>query len=428
MEKIRLVLSNLLMAMVLMPLLTGSNPYARDAYERTRGFTRSIEFDYVTWMLDALMLKNAQTALDAPRYLNDTQQGRVVEQYIALVRQIDELSNKIEEIYTDPDISDPAEKSADLLVKQKELNLQRSKLGTLAESVFQQQVGAVLVDMGLSAAGQPIPSVLYRVTPLPLALIVSPRRVIKQDANISLQAGMTLDEIVRLEKSVEKSQDVSALVVEIGGVGVYPTMIMSTTDLNWLAEVVSHEWTHNYLTLRPLGVNYETSPELRTMNETTAAIAGREIGREIIRRFYPARLPPEPTPAPTRQPGLPTLTPTTKPTARPGPPPFSFQTAMHDTRVQADKLLSEGRITEAEDYMEERRKYIWENGYQIRRLNQAYFAFNGAYADTPGGAAGRDPVGPAVRALRQQCGSLAEFINRISWMVSFETLKRSVPQ
>jgi hypothetical protein len=75
--------------------------------------------------------------------------------------------------------------------------------------------------------------------------------------------------------------------------------------------------------------------------------------------------------------------------------------------------------------MEQRRIFFWENGYHIRKLNQAYFAFHGAYADEPGGAAGEDPVGAAVRALRAQSPSLAAFLNRISWMTSFEQLQRA---
>ncbi|HBY08152.1 MAG TPA: hypothetical protein DEH22_10340 [Chloroflexi bacterium] len=60
-------------------------------------------------------------------------------------------------------------------------------------------------------------------------------------------------------------------------------------------------------------------------------------------------------------------------------------------------------------------------------MNQAFFAFHGAYADMPGGAAGaQDPVGPAVRALRAQSGSLVEFIRRISWMWKFEQLQAAV--
>ena len=76
--------------------------------------------------------------------------------------------------------------------------------------------------------------------------------------------------------------------------------------------------------------------------------------------------------------------------------------------------------------MEARRRVFVENGYILRKLNQAYFAFYGAYADVPGGAAGEDPVGPAVRALRAQSDSLADFVNRIAWMTSFEQLQQAV--
>ena len=95
-------------------------------------------------------------------------------------------------------------------------------------------------------------------------------------------------------------------------------------------------------------------------------------------------------------------------------------------RGKTDKLLAEGKIKEAEAYMEARREIFWQNGYAIRKLNQAYFAFYGAYADVPGGAAGEDPVGPAVRALRAQSASLADFVKRISWMTSFQELQAAV--
>jgi hypothetical protein len=70
--------------------------------------------------------------------------------------------------------------------------------------------------------------------------------------------------------------------------------------------------------------------------------------------------------------------------------------------------------------------FLWEHGYHIRKLNQAYFAFYGAYADQPGGEAGQDPVGAAVRLLREKSTSLAGFINRMAWMWNFEQLKKAV--
>jgi hypothetical protein len=78
--------------------------------------------------------------------------------------------------------------------------------------------------------------------------------------------------------------------------------------------------------------------------------------------------------------------------------------------------------------MEARRQIFWENGFLIRKLNQAFFAFNGAYADVPGGAAGEDPVGPAVRTLREQSASLKDFINTIGRMTSFKQLQESIQQ
>lgn len=99
---------------------------------------------------------------------------------------------------------------------------------------------------------------------------------------------------------------------------------------------------------------------------------------------------------------------------------------MHETRINVDAMLAEGKIEEAEAYMEERRLIFLQNGYLLRKINQAYFAFYGAYADTPGGAAGEDPVGPAVRKLREQSESLASFVKKISWMWSFEQLQKEV--
>ena len=212
-------------------------------------------------------------------------------------------------------------------------------------------------------------------------------------------------------------------VVPIGGVGVYPTMVMETTDLRWTLDTIAHEWTHNYLNLRPLGLNYSTTPELRTMNETTASIAGNEIGAYVLQKYFPELAPAGSEP----KPGVISFHEATLPSnAQDDPAPFDFRAEMHETRVTADEMLAEGNIEEAEAYMEQRRQVVLQNGYLLRKLNQAYFAFHGAYADSPGGAAGEDPVGPAVRALREQSTSLADFINRISWMTSFEQLQQAL--
>ena len=289
----------------------------------------------------------------------------------------------------------------------------------------------ILAELGLTAVGQPVPNVWYHSTRLPMALIVSPRDRIEQTANISVDTNLTVDQQAQLEDNVDEKLDSSSLVVNIGGVGVYPTMVMRTTDLNWMLSTIAHEWIHNYLTLRPLGLSYNETPELRTMNETTASIAGDEIGVLVIERFYPERmaaLQPDPHEEDASSPSLSLISfPFEHPT--PGDflrPPFNFRAQMHETRITTDALLAEGKIEEAEAYMEERRHVFLQNGYLLRKINQAYFAFYGAYADSPGGAAGEDPVGPAVRALREKSESLADFVNTISWMWKFEQLQKAV--
>lgn len=400
-------------------LLAYSTMPPGDQLEQARTFTRQIEFDYVTWTLNTLGLKIREGALGTQSYLADQETDRqVVLDYLAIVDRIQRAEGRLNDFYADPEVANPD--SASQLVRSQltEMYAQRDQLAPLAEAVLQSQVTATVADLDLTYGGQPIPPVLYHTTPLPTALIISPRDVIRQDHNISLPPDMTADARTALEGQVDEALDVSSLVVNVGGIGLYPTMVMQSTSMNWLAEVISHEWIHNFLTLRPLGVNYLSSPELRTMNETTASIAGKEIGRAVIEHYYPEMAPPPspPDPPPAPESGEPP----------PDPPPFDFRAEMHATRVTADELLAEGKIEEAEEYMETHRQVFWDNGYRIRKLNQAYFAFYGAYADLPGGAAGEDPVGEAVRALRTDSPSLADFIKRISWMTSFEKLQEAV--
>ena len=385
---------------------------------QVRQFTRIWEFDYVSWTLQALFEKERQAVLDLPRYLTPEQQRKAVLDYLELVRQLDRVEADIAEFYANPDVQRPEIASAPLVQKRHALHVRWQRQRFLAEAILERQVSRVVGQLHLAPGGQPIPPVLYHVTPLPMALIVSPRTIIRQDADISLQPDLSMETIARLERSVEQGLNVSALVVPVGGIGIYPTMVMRSDDLPWLVEVVAHEWIHNYLTLRPLGVLYMASPQMRTINETTANLAGKEIGRAVLAQYYPDFLPPESEnesqPAP--------------PSSTPQPKRFDFRAEMHQTRITVDALLAEGKVEEAEAYMEARRRFFWENGYHIRRLNQAYFAFYGAYADTPVGPQGKDPVGEAVRKLRTLSPDLATFLRRIAWVTSFEHLQRLVSQ
>ncbi|MDH5507563.1 MAG: hypothetical protein OEZ02_10110 [Anaerolineae bacterium] len=403
----------MLFLFVLTQLVGPSSQSPGNAIEQIRAFTRDSEFDYVAWTLDALGVKFGQFSLAAADYMDAAAQKQAVLDYIDMVGEIHKAEGALESVFADPGIEDIEAAAAPLREQLATLYKQRTWLGPLAESVLQNQVAAMAAEMGFALGGQSVPPVLYHSTPLPWALIVSPRGVIQQDANISLQTEMNVEQHVVLEKKISAALDVSTLVVPVGGIGTYPTMVAQTTNLVWLTEVIAHEWMHNYLTMRPLGMKYSATPEMRTMNETTASIAGTEIGQAVIAAYYPEFLPPPPPPQDDNAPEPPP----------PDPNAFNFRAEMHKTRVHVDELLAEGKIEAAEAYMEARRVFFWEHGYHIRKLNQAYFAFYGAYADVAGGAAGEDPVGEAVRNLRQMSATLFEFVRQIAWMSSFEELQ-----
>ncbi len=411
----------LVFSILIIILLGGSTQFNTDEVDQIRSFTRPVEFDFVNWTVGAFGVKLAQAVLDTPFYFNATSQHQIVVDYLHLMDKILKDEDSLNLIYSNPTIHDPAAASISLRAELAGLYSQQSQIAPPAEAILQEQVSAVLAEEGLTTGGQPIPPVLFHISPLPYNLVVSPRNKIQQDAAISLIPDLPVDRQAEIENSLDKALNVSSLVVPIGGIATYPTMVMRTTALDWLSETVAHEWTHNWLTLRPLGLNYDLSPEVRTMNETTADISGHEISVALLKRYYP-ELAAEYQVSDINFAASP---------IGPGTftrPPFDFQTEMHTTRVHVDALLAHGKIDEAEAYMEQRRQVFWDNGYPIRKLNQAYFAFYGAYADVPGGAAGEDPVGPAVRELRARSKSLADFLNTIGAMSTFQQLQAALPK
>jgi hypothetical protein len=106
----------------------------------------------------------------------------------------------------------------------------------------------------------------------------------------------------------------------------------------------------------------------------------------------------------------------------PDPSQFDFSKFMRETRLRADELLASGDIDGAEAWMEERRLELQTHGYVIRKINQAYFAFTGSYADSPGSVS---PVARQIWDLRQRedsMGDLVEALQGISTYSQFEAL------
>jgi hypothetical protein len=383
---------------------------------QVRAHTRTIEFDFATWTLEAAFAKLSGWALSLNRFLPSATGSEIVLETLDQVRRVNDLQAELLLAVSNPTDENPETAVESIRQSLSAAQARLADLAPQAESVLQSQLTDILDDAGLSLMGQVLPPSLFRTSDVPVSLVISPRDRIERSFDVSLNAGLTAEEMDELEDQILSEINQASLVVPIGGIGTYPTMVMQSTDIVWLTEVIAHEWVHNFLTLHPLGINYATSETLRTMNETTASLAGKELGRLILLKYYPEHVPPEPQLSQTDT-SLP------RPEPDPDPNAFDFRAEMRVTRVEVDRLLAEGRIVEAEHYMEARRQFFWQNGFPIRKINQAYFAFYGAYNDAPGGgAAGEDPVGPAVVAYRERFDELSDFLRSIAKVDSFEEL------
>jgi hypothetical protein len=417
-QKIWSILRSVVLLIVLMVIIGGAASLPNMLSSSVHTYTREIEFDFGGWTLEAIAAKIANWALSIERFTPPDRQSEIVLDYLGQVRKLVDLQNEMVLAFSDPNLDHSGSSIQSL---RDDLNDQIrliNELAPIAESILQSQLMDILRESNLDVLKQVLPPSLFRASDVPLSLVVSPRSEILQIVDVSLVPGMTVEGMAELESRILEDLDHAALIVPIGGIGTYPTMVMQTTDLVWLTEVIAHEWVHNFLTLHPLGINYFTNDELRTMNETTASLAGKEIGRLILKKYYPDHLPPEQET---------TLANETPPRVeqKPEESVFDFQREMRITRVETERLLSQGEIEAAEAFMEMRRQYFWDNGYAIRKINQAYFAFYGAYNDQPGGgAAGEDPIGPAVVAFRAQHEGLSTFLRAIARVNSFEELQR----
>ncbi len=370
-------------------------------------------FDFASWEVKTVMGKLTHALLAPQRYMDEPSRRDFFLDYLELLADIQRLNREIHHVYANPAVEDPEAATVALRARLGELRAQEEARQWLAEAILEEQSACILVGEGFGVLNQELPPVSIHFTPLPLLLVVSPRDRIERILSLDLHPGLDAAQREAIEEQVDTTYDVSSLVTGIGGLSAYPAMILESSSLNWIAEVTAHEWTHHYLTTMPLGWNYNAAPETRTINETVASIVGKEIGRLMVARYYPEFLPPQPEEAEER-PGE-SLPPSE-------PPAFDFRAEMRRTRIRVDELLEQGKIEEAESYMEERRKEFVAQGYYIRKLNQAYFAFHGAYADQPG-AAGEDPIGPAVRELRARSPDLYTFVTRVGRVTTWDELR-----
>ncbi len=394
---------------VVLTLLRGDTVPRKDLFTYNLGaLTSRYAFDFLGWEIGSLAGKLKNRFVDGDfAYLNEQRRQQTVSTYFATADLIGRLVDEITRIHADPD----AAQRARLPMLDEKLASARQRLADLApatEAIIQGQVATILAEEGIGASSVGIfPPVATRFESPPLILVVSPREKIEIKTGAQLRPGLDLDTMERLESDVDRL-GVSSLVVAIGGISTYPAMIMETGNRDWAVTTVGHEWLHGYLFLRPLGWSYGQSSEIIAINETVVDIAAEEVGDKTLERFYGV-----PIPKRTRSDEAP-------PAPGGDPQAFNFNREMRATRLAADALLAQGKVDEAEQYLEERRRFFLDKGYIIRKLNQAYFAFYGSYADGPISV---DPIGRDLRTLRGRTGSLREFMDVTSRLTSYDDLK-----
>ena len=210
-------------------------------------------FDFVEWMGDSLLEKASQISTPVQDYLANEQRTQFVLGFTQLMNDWQNLERQVRQVYADASVTDPEIRTKEMRVRRDAIRAEIELQRPTAEAIIQQQITSVLAEEGFGVGGEVFPPVAARITPLPYVLIISPRDEINRVNGEALQAGLSVDEADRIELQVLSATNQSALVVPIGGLAAYPTMILETGDILWLMQTIAHEWVHNWLYLRPLG-------------------------------------------------------------------------------------------------------------------------------------------------------------------------------
>ena len=263
------------------------------------------------------------------------------------------------------------------------------------EETVESEISAVLAQEGLaSRIGLIFPPVDTVFSGAPSVLVLSPRDRIDRMETVLLEPGLDDRVRERIEEAMFRHENLAALVESTGGVATYPSVVSDSSGLRFAITTASHEWLHHWFFFQPLGQHFWDSDDMTTLNETAATLGGQEIGDRVYTAISGESVDRNAQDA-----------------ALPAPGDFDFNEEMRETRVRTEELLGQGRIEEAEAYMEERRLLMAANGHFIRKINQAFFAFHGSYAANP---ASISPINDQLEQLRGRSDSLEEFLKRVA--------------
>lgn len=372
-----------------------------DAISDIQLVTGAHQQDIVRWEVTHFMdkwLHRATTVFSRPSH---EQRLTDVAQFFSLGDQLNQAkSNLTQALATQSQPSESATADQQLIDS---LNKERASLQPTVEETLEGAISQAAADEGVIDELGPLrwPPVDFTFEPGALVLVRSPKDRIERLSDLLLNPDIsTLDQIA-IENKVEADEPgISALIVRIGGVATYPSQVSPNGSLLDTLNLASHEWLHQWLIFKPLGRKWFAGGELQSINETVANIFGEENGDKAYEILTGQHVNRPPWTPPTLQP------------KQPIPPGvFDYTTEMRKTRSHLEDLLNAGKVDEASAYLEQRREEFVAHGYDIRKLNTAWFAFYGTYADS---AASISPIEGQLRAIRADSGSLSAFLQRVS--------------
>jgi len=396
----------IIVALSIIPMMSGCSA-EQDFDERLVTITEPYRFNIGQWEFRTVLGEFGEF-LSGGNEITDNATSAAAT-YFSNVEQIKRLEWQIKAVKA-------GSRQGDLTALEEEYDELRQKNAELVDDVerlLESQIREALSEQGIYNPlheyirfNVHFPPVNFKMEKPPHLLVISPRDRIESIREVALLPEMTIEEMESIEAALD-SDYVSSLVVELGGMATYPSFVTDLADVRFILDTIGEEWLHQYLTFTPLGFYYvldlagiRPDYEIATINETVASMVSKEIGGAVYAKYYAQNEEDEAASGETES-------------------GFDFNREMREIRKAVDDYLERGEIEQAEEFMEQKRQYLAEHGYHIRKLNQAYFAFHGTYADSPTSIS---PIGVELKKLRSQSESLSDFLEDVTGITSRQDL------
>ena len=400
---------SIITAFILIVSILAGSCQQHDDFNRTlNGIINPYRFSIAEWELKTLTSELEGVIFSGREYT--VEDSLIVVNYFKLLEDISQLEFQISYY------GDTIEKQ-DLSALQKQLKDLKQESDTLkkvVEGIIELQIRDILNQLDLywyndiTGLNISFPPVNFSLESPPHLLVVSPRENITRMKEIILLQDLSIDEINYIETEIDKL-GYSSIVLGLGGMATFPAFVNNNAGLEYTISTAVEEWFHQYFFFKPAGFLYAFNllgiykdSDISTINETIAGIVSDEIASMVYSKYY-SRYYKNVTFEYLQGNG------------------FDFYEEMRNIRITVDIFLANGDIEQAEAFMEEKRLYILSQGYYIRRLNQAYFAFYGTYAGSPSSV---NPIGEILWDLRNSSANVTDFINITSGIRNMNDLHK----